>query len=180
MNVGEELVASYLQHIRGCDFTQKNLYTRDVQGEIDVVGINLKDKSIYVCEVAIHLQTGLRYTKNKRPNNVGKLTEKFSRDIEYANKYFQEYKRHFMLWSPIVKGSKDGSKYNQINDLKEVSSIINGQYDVNIEFIVNERFLSCIKELRAYAASKTEEIKCPVLRLLQLEEALARHVKRQG
>jgi Holliday junction resolvase-like predicted endonuclease len=57
-NLGEELVASYLEYIKGCDFIQKNLYTPDVQGEIDVVGINLKSKEIYVCEVAIHLTTG--------------------------------------------------------------------------------------------------------------------------
>ena len=42
MNIGEEFVASYLRHIKGCDFTQQNLYTVDPQGEIDVVGVNLK------------------------------------------------------------------------------------------------------------------------------------------
>lgn len=84
MNIGKELVASYLEHLKGCDFIQKNLYTPDTQGEIDVVGINLKKKKVYVCEVAIHLVTGLRYTKERQPNNVKKLTEKFSRDIEYA------------------------------------------------------------------------------------------------
>jgi hypothetical protein len=36
----------------------------------------LKKRKVYICEVAIHLSTGLRYVKNKRPNNVGKLTEK--------------------------------------------------------------------------------------------------------
>lgn len=56
MNVGEELVSAYLQHILGCDFTQQNLYTIDSQGEIDVVGLNLKDRSVYICEVAIHLR----------------------------------------------------------------------------------------------------------------------------
>jgi hypothetical protein len=35
VNIGEELVGSYLQHIRGCDFIQKNLFIPDVQGEID-------------------------------------------------------------------------------------------------------------------------------------------------
>ncbi len=38
MNIGEEIVAVYLEHIKGCEFTQANLYTPDVQGEIDVVG----------------------------------------------------------------------------------------------------------------------------------------------
>ena len=43
VNIGEQLVSSYLQYIRGCDFIQTNLYTVDTQGEIDVVGINLKE-----------------------------------------------------------------------------------------------------------------------------------------
>ncbi|MES2581732.1 MAG: hypothetical protein V4627_03355 [Pseudomonadota bacterium] len=106
LNVGEQLVASYLRYIRKCDFIQTNLYTVDTQGEIDVVGINLKEKRVYVCEVAVHLTTGLQYVKEKRPNNVQKLTEKFSRDIEYAQKYLSEYEAHYMLWSPIVKDSK--------------------------------------------------------------------------
>lgn len=37
-------MACYLEHLKGCDFIQKNLYTPDAQGEIDVVGINLKKK----------------------------------------------------------------------------------------------------------------------------------------
>jgi len=67
INLGEELVAAYLQYLKGCDFIQQNLYTPDIQGEIDVVGINLNTKTIYVCEVAIHLVTGLRYTKDRQP-----------------------------------------------------------------------------------------------------------------
>ena len=62
-----------------------NLYTPVIQREIDVVGIDVNKKVIYVCEVAIHLITGLQYTKEKRPNNVNKLIEKFSKDIEYTN-----------------------------------------------------------------------------------------------
>ena len=90
INVGEQLVASYLQYIRECEFTQMNLYTVDSQGEIDVVGIDLNRKKVYVCEVAIHLTTGLQYVKDRRPNNIQKLTDKFSRDIEYTNKYFSD------------------------------------------------------------------------------------------
>ena len=46
INLGEEITAAYLQYIKGCEFIQKNLYTPDVQGEIDVVGINLRVKAI--------------------------------------------------------------------------------------------------------------------------------------
>ena len=96
MNIGEEIVAVYLQNVKNCEFVQLNLYT-DVQGEIDVVGIDVNKKKVFACEVAIHLITGLQYTKDKQPNNVEKIVEKFSRDIDYSNKYFPDYEKHFMF-----------------------------------------------------------------------------------
>jgi Holliday junction resolvase-like predicted endonuclease len=175
INVGEQLVASYLQYIRGCEFTQQNLYTTGSQGEIDVVGINLKENKVYVCEVAIHLTTGLQYVKDKRPNNIQKLTDKFSRDIEYANEHLSGYEKTFMLWSPVVK-DKGGEQYNQLSHLNEVGSIINEKFGIGIELVVNERFSDCLQELRSYALSRTAELKCPVLRFLQIEEHLRRHL----
>jgi hypothetical protein len=176
VNIGEELVAAYLQHIKGCEFTQQNLYTPDVQGEIDVVGIDLSQRALYVCEVAIHLVTGLYYAKGGQPNNVGKLTDKFSRDIEYAQKYFPDYQQHFMLWCPIIRHSKDGAILNQERDIRQIGENISTKYGVSIEFVVNEDFQRRIDELRQYVRGKTEELKNPVLRLLQIEEALQKHL----
>lgn len=178
INVGEQLVASYLRYIRKCDFIQTNLYTVDTQGEIDVVGISLKENKVYICEVAVHLTTGLQYVKEKRPNNVQKLIEKFSRDIEYARKYLAKYEPHYMLWSPIVKNSKGQPLNNQIGHLAEISKQLETQYNVTLECIVNEKFLSCLKELRQFAGGQTSELQCPLLRLLQIEEYLEKHVAR--
>ena len=80
INVGEQLVSSYLRYIRDCDFTQINLYTIESQGEIDVVGVNLAKQKAYICEVAIHLTTGLKYSDNK-DLHIKKLTDKLSRNI---------------------------------------------------------------------------------------------------
>ena len=176
VNLGEEIVSAYLQYIKGCEFVQQNLYTADVQGEIDVVGIDLETKTLYVCEVAVHLVTGLQYVKDNQPNNVNKLTEKFSRDIEYANKFFPDYNKHFMLWSPIVRTSGDRAKFNQMNDLDEIKENIKKKYDVIIEFIVNEKFATSLTELRNYAKSETKDLKSPVLRLMQVEEYLKKHL----
>lgn len=178
LNVGEQLVASYLRYIRKCDFIQTNLYTVDAHGEIDVVGINLKEKRVYVCEVAVHLTTGLQYVKEKRPNNIQKLTEKFSRDIEYTQKYLSEYEAHYMLWSPIVKDSQGLPLYNQLLHLANVTAALKAKYDVDLECIVNEKFLACLKELRIYAGGQTAELQCPLLRLLQVEVYLEKHVAR--
>lgn len=178
LNVGEQLVSSYLRYIRKCDFIQTNLYTIDAQGEIDVVGINLKEKRVYVCEVAVHLTTGLQYVKEKRPNNVQKLTEKFSRDIEYTRKYLSEYEPHYMLWSPIVKDRKGDPLYNQVSHLSEISAQLKAKYNVKLECVVNEKFLACLKELREFARLQTAELQCPLLRLIQIEEYLEKYVQR--
>ena len=170
INVGEQLVSSYLRYIRGCDFTQMNLYTIESQGEIDVVGLNMTEQRVYICEVAIHLTTGLQYTKNNRVNNVEKLTEKFSRDIEYARKYLSEYDQHFMLWSPIVKDTKGKPENNRIMHLKKIKENIVDRYNIEIEFVVNEKFQKCLWELRDYAKNETKALQCPLLRLMQVEE----------
>jgi hypothetical protein len=109
---------------------------------------------------------------------VVKLTEKFSKDIEYANKYFPDYEKHIMLWSPIVKSSKVTSKENQLIDLEKIDEKIKGKYGIDIEFIVNEKFLKCLGELRDFAKRETKELKSPVLRLMQVEEYLKKHVSK--
>ena len=178
VNLGEEIVAAYLQYIKGCEFIQQNLYTPDVQGEIDVVGIDLHTKSIYVCEVAIHLVTGLQYVKESQTNNVQKLTDKFSKDIAYTNKYFPEYSKHFMLWSPIVKISGVKAKNNQIADIEKITANMQARYGVGIECIINQKFADCLAELREYARHETKELKSPVLRFMQVEEYLKKHLNR--
>ena len=176
VNLGEEIVAAYLQYIKRCEFIQQNLYTPDVQGEIDVVGIDLKTKTIYACEVAVHLITGLQYVKDSQPNNVNKLTEKFSRDIEYTNKYFPDYSKHFMLWSPIVRVSGEKAKFSQTVDIEGITANIQAKYSVELECIINEKFANCLAELREYARNETKELKSPVLRFMQVEEYLKRHL----
>ena len=49
----------------------------------------------------------------------------------------------------------------------------------NCEFIKNEKFLSCINEMRNFAQSRTEDLKCPVMRLFQIEEWLTKHIEKQ-
>ena len=179
-NIGETLVRDYLKVILGCDFVEFNLYTPDVQGEIDVVGINAKGNKIYICEVATHLVTGLRYvnTKDKTPDNVDRFVKKFTKNIEYANKYFREYEKRFMLWSPIVINQKAGAKFNQTDDIAKIKAEMLKKFKVDIEVISNQDYINCLNELRLYARTQTKELKSPVLRLFQIEEKLSEHLKK--
>ncbi|QEI11470.1 hypothetical protein [Cellvibrio japonicus] len=175
-NPGEEIVGEYLKYFLGCDFVEYNLYTPDVQGEIDVVGINPKNRIVYICEVATHLVTGLQYVKERQPDNVERFTKKFRKNIQYANKYFEGYEKHFMLWSPIVKNQGVGAKNNQMRDIEEIQNNLRTEFGVELEPIINKAYQNCLLQLRKYAAIETKELKSPILRLMQIEEKLAKHV----
>ena len=177
-NPGEEIVGEYLKNILGCDFIEYNLYTPDIQGEIDVVGINAKEKIIYICEVATHLITGLQYVKDKQPDNVDRFTKKFRKNIEYANRYFENYEKHFMLWSPIVKNQGPNAKHNQLQDINNIKDIIMNEYSVSLEAVINSDYSDCLKQLREFASKETKELKSPILRLMQIEEKLGEHLKK--
>ena len=177
-NIGEQLVASYLRYIRKCDFVQTNVHTVDTQGEIDVLGINLKEKRVYLCEVAIHLTTGLQYVKGSQTINVQKLTDKFSRDIAYGEKFLAEYNKHYMLWSPVVKDSKGNPANNQLLHLSQIQNNIRARFGVELECIVNSQFAACLDEMRSYAGRQSAELLCPVMRMYQIEAYLDKHVAR--
>lgn len=175
-NVGEELVGAYLQTVKGCEFVSYNLHTRDTQGEIDVVAINMKARTVYLCEVAIHLVTGLQYVSGGQPDNVRRLVSKFSKDVDYAKKYFRGYKKVFMLWSPIVVDTRPGSKHNQRKDVDEIKKQLRKRKGIDLQVIINEDFRACLGELKKVAREETREFKSPVMRLLQIEAKLNDHL----
>lgn len=178
-NIGEEIAGQYLKVCRNCDFVEYNLYTTEAQGEIDVVGIDTKNKRVFVCEVAIHLG-GLQYTKDRQPDNYARFLKKFEKDIFYANSRFDDsYEKVYMLWSPIVRNSKAGSKHNQLKDVERVKQDLKQLHDVDLELIISKQFLDCLDELRLYAGKQTEELKSPILRFMQIEYRLGIHVTRR-
>lgn len=177
-NIGEEITGDYLKIVKGCEFIEYNLYTPDVQGEIDVVGIDIKNKRLYVCEVAIHLVTGLQYVKNKRPDNVDRFVKKFTKNIQYAEKYFGDYEKHFMLCSPIVKIPGPGAKHNQLNDVTKIREILEEEFGYSLELIINQEYKKCLDQIHAFTMRETKELKSPVLRLMQIEDKLNAHLKK--
>jgi Holliday junction resolvase-like predicted endonuclease len=180
MNIGEEICGEWLRHIKGCEFIQYNLKTSDVQGEIDVIGLNMKNREVYACEVAVHLVTGLQYNKNSQPDNVKKLTAKLKRDVDYVRQNFPDYKHIFMLWSPVVRNQKIGSKYNQISDVNNIAVNLLSERKAAIEMIINKKFHTALQELRVVASAITKELDSSVMRFLQVEVRLAKHLKSAG
>ena len=179
-NIGERLVGDYLKAIKNCDFVEYNLHTKNVQGEIDVIGINANKKELYVCEVAVHLETGLQYVNpsTKTPDNVNRFLKKFEKNKQYAENNFEGYQIAYMIWSPIVKTSKSGSKNNQANDILEIIKQLKEKLDIDVKIICNNDYKSCIDELRDWSKNQTQELKSPVMRLFQIEEKLKRHLEK--
>jgi hypothetical protein len=183
MNIGEEICGEWLRHIEGCDFVQYNTKTTEGQGEIDVIGIKLGKQgegTVYACEVAVHLVTGLQYVKNNQPDNVPRLTEKFRKDIEYIQRAFPDYQHVFMFWSPVVKDAREGSKRNQLNDIDCVVETVKKEWEEKIKIIINENFMQAIEDLRNFALGETKEMDSSVVRFLQVEEHLKKHLKRKN
>jgi hypothetical protein len=180
MNIGEEICGEWLRHVKQCEFIQYNLKTPDVQGEVDVIGLNMKSRTVYACEVAIHLITGLQYVKGGQPDNVNRLTAKFRKDIAYLSKAFPDYTRVFMLWSPVVRNQRSGSKHNQLNDIKSIADTFKSECQVEIELIVNRKFKEALEALRTVARDTSKELDSSVMRYLQVEEYLAAHLLSAG
>ncbi len=180
MNIGEEICGEWLRHLRACEFVQYNLKTPDIQGEIDVIGISLAERTVYACEVAVHLITGLQYVRNNRPDNVPRLTTKFRKDIEYIRKAFPDYEHVFMFWSPVVKNQRAGAMYNQVDDVQRIVETIKIEFGVIIQPVINETFQEALDSLREVAGRETKELDSTVIRLLQVEEHLARHLRRRA
>ena len=155
-------------------FTTKNfMSSQNIGEEIDVIAINFTDKIVYICEVAVHLVTGLRYVKDGKSDNYERLVKKFNKDINYAQKAYPEYERVYMLWSPIVKDTPD-----QLRNVLLAHDYLKKERGIEIQLIINEAYKKCLKRLRDYAAKETKELKSPVLRLFQIEEFLAQHLQK--
>jgi hypothetical protein len=178
VNIGEEICGEWLRHVRTCGFVDYNVKLPTGGGEIDVVGIDLASRVVYACEVAVHLVTGLQYTRDNRPDNVDRLVAKFRKGVAWVRKGFPEYRHVFMLWSPVVRNQRSGSANNQLENVHEVSNILRAEFSVEVEPVINERFQRALDELREVARNDTKEHTSFVVRYLQVEEHLKRHLAR--
>ncbi len=65
--IGEYIVGAYLKVIKNCDFIDYNVRFPGGGlkglGELDVIGLDFKNKSAYLCEVTTHIR-GLLYKDN--------------------------------------------------------------------------------------------------------------------
>ena len=156
-DIGEFIVGAYLQLIEECDFIDYNVRPPGggLKGlnELDVVGLNFKTNTAYLCEVTTHIQ-GLLYKNNQE--TIRRIKKKHERQKEYAKTYLKNFKNHrFMFWSPVVPV---GYLTQELQKIKTLELIINGEYKNRIE------------KLRELAKKITHDTRNPFFRMLQILE----------
>jgi hypothetical protein len=178
-NPGERLVGDYLRYIKNCDFVDFNVYTTETQGEIDVFGYATATRRAYICEVVTHLG-GIQYVNVKiaRPDTAGRLIRKFIKDIDYGRRAFPKLDVEYMLWSPVVRRSRQGVQYDQFEHLRQIEDEVRARTGVSLMLVINEAYARAIDELRTFARKETKELKSPIMRFLQIEEWCRKNVDR--
>lgn len=157
--MGEYAVGAYLKIINGCDFVDYNV-RRPGGGlagldELDVIGLDFKNKVAYLCEVTTHI-TGLLYIDNA--TTVRRVKQKYEKQRKYAEDYLKDFpSRHFMFWSPVVPQGYLTEEFHKINGL---------------ELVINEEYTTRIRELRLKAKEMANDTGNPFFRVLQILEHL--------
>ena len=150
---GEFIVGACVQHCFDCSII---LYNVRVPGggleglqELDVVGLNLKDRRAYLCEVTTHLH-------GMRPQVVTRIIKKHEQQCKYASLMLEGFTSRCMRWSPLVFPA-------QVKQLEAVRGL---------ELVVNHDFKKHVDKLRAIAKKTKHDLGNPFMRTLQILEHL--------
>lgn len=157
LDIGESLVGSYLRYIENCDFVHYETYDEG-QGELDVLGMRIPDKRVWLCEVAIHLD-GLEYGKGYEGSR-DKVQQKIDRAEVLAQRLFSEQQATYEFWTPRVPKGLAA----MLTELEQ-SYTARG---LDVSMVMNERFTDRINVLRERAARNMKATAEPAYRLLQI------------
>jgi len=204
IEIGENLIYSYLRHVEGCRIAQTNWRTSGKwaitdydkeqakflfnkikqspsfinvfksnsfeqlikQAEIDVLGLNVTESSIFGIDVAFHF-AGLNYGDPEETALI--VMKKIFRTIFVMQSYFKEFNKFNSYF--VTPKTNRATKTPIDNLLKEAKEIINDD-SISIEFITNEDFYTYIIEsLKKFNADEndTAELFSRAIKLLQLD-----------
>lgn len=152
--MGEYIVGACLKLLKGCDFVEYNV-RRPGGGlaglnEIDMIGLDFKSKTAYLCEVTTHLE-GLLYGSSAN-TTVERINKKYEKLRGYAKDCLSEFTPHFMFWSPVVRWSVEA-------ELKKMQGL---------ELVINKDYADYIVALKELAKKGTHDTGNPAFRVLQI------------
>ena len=89
-DIGEYIVGAYLKLVNRCDVIDNNARTPGggLEGlnELDVIGLDFRQKTAYLCEVTTHLN-GILYGTG--PKTVERIYKKYQRQRAYAETFVE-------------------------------------------------------------------------------------------
>lgn len=123
--------------------------------ELDVVGLDFKNDTAYLCEVTTHIR-GLQYGDKRA--TIDRIRRKYKRQQAYAQEYLKDYgNKRLMYWSPVVA---KGYKTRELGKIR------------GLELVINEDYAARIEELRSEAGKRANDEGNFAFRVLQILEHL--------
>ena len=209
IEIGENLIYSYLKHVEGCRIVQTNWKTSNQwkiteyeekqsrelfekiktsslfqgifknnsfdqlikQAEIDVIGLNPAEKSIFGIDVAFHV-AGLNYGSTEE--TALRIMKKIFRTVFILQTYFSDYDK---INSFFVTPKVNPSTEKPIRHFIEEANRLIGDDMISIDFIANELFYSSIIDSTLKNIdddSDTSELYLRSMKLMRLDSRLPR------
>lgn len=155
--MGENLAGCYLKLILGCEIV---VYNQRIfrQGEVDVIGIDLDKKIIYLCEVTTHI-LGVGYGKSYQ-DSIKRIRNKFTMDIKYSKNILKEFKKVFMYWAPNVP-----SGIVKLLESYKKELVNKG---VDFRLVINREYAERVNQLAELAKKDAQNRGEPFYRVLQI------------
>lgn len=202
IEIGENLIASYLKHVEDCRIVQTNWKTSSKwkiteyeeeksrklfdkikssplfseifknntynqlikQAEIDVIGLNTTEKSVFGIDIAFHY-AGLNYADTE---NV--VLKKIFRTIFVLQTYFNDFNKFSAIF---ITPKANPATEKPIRELiEEANKLINDEM-ISVNFISNESFFSSIVDPLLNNINEdndTSELFIRSIKLLQLDK----------
>jgi len=146
---GEYIVGAYLQERLNCTVVLYNVRAPGggLKGlpELDVVGLDLKKRRAFLCEVTTHLHGMNRSV-------VARMEKKHAQQKLYAEAVLGGFEPYFMLWSPCVAAP----------ELTLLRS------HMGLTLVVNRSFKRAVARLQKIAKESRRTTGNPFMRSLQI------------
>jgi hypothetical protein len=150
---GEYIVGAYLQERFNCAVILYNVRAPGggLKGlpELDVVGLDLRKRRAFLCEVTTHLHGMNRSV-------AARMEKKYAHQRLYAETVLQGFTPCYMLWSPRV-------------DAPELKSL---RAHTGLTLVVNRSFKRAVNRLQKIAKDSRRTTGNPFMRALQILEHL--------
>jgi Holliday junction resolvase-like predicted endonuclease len=159
--MGEYVVGAYLKHIKGCQHVWYNVRAGK-QGEIDVVGLDLRRRIVYICEVETHIKGLLVSKKGLGDVTAETIQEQLKSAIIYGKQWSRVLTPKYMFWSPKVPKGRRTAQLQQIRRTLES----------DVEIVINSEYKKRVRGLQEMARHDDSTSGEPFYRALQILEHL--------